>query len=811
MLPLKEYRDKAKGLPDLLNFAAVISEGRYLNKDGSLMAGFFYKAIDSSEATADEINSQAAQINNIFARFGSGWTIHADVIRSEMPPYTLDRNSEFSDPVSRLIEEERKDFFTSQERQFESQIALVLSYLPPMAIEKKAFDFILSGKKKGDDNTQNILHEFNQIVSEFESSLSLIVDLRRMKTHTIPTEEGGAVTRDEFLSFANYCITGNSVPINLPPVPVYLDVVIGNKELWNGFTPKIGDKYLSVISIDGLPLESSPAMLRVLDQLPFEYRWSNRFICLDKHEALKELSSYRDKWKQKIRGMRDVVMSNPNPKINQHAVEMTQDANNAIQELESGLVGYGFYTSVVCIMHEDKSYLEKVSVKVRSAIQRVGFECRIETVNTLEAWLGSLPGHREQNVRRPPVNTFNLAHLMPGTSIWPGRQTNPCPYFPAESPPLMLTVTDGFTPFRFNLHVGDLGHTLVVGHSGSGKTTLFATIIAQFLRYPGAQVFSFDAKYGLYAINQGCGGVHYDLSPENCGLKLSPLAGIDDDGELAWAESWIESLLRLQGINITPKQGNEIRRAFRVMRNTNGDKSLASFMWTVQNDEIKSAIEYYTGAGPMGAVLDHSQDDLSLSRFVTFEIAKLMERGSKDALPVLQYLFHRIEGRLDGSPTIILIDEAWAALQDESFRKKIGNWLRVLRKANVSVILGTQGVAEIAESPIYNVIKENTSVKIFLPNSKALSEGTRDLYQKMGLNSRQIEILSNAIGKKHYYYTSSEGCRLFELGLGPLALSFAGSAGEQTKKRIDELKKNYSDKWIFQWMKEKGVPYEIKD
>ena len=160
--------------------------------------------------------------------------------------------------------------------------------------------------------------------------------------------------------------------------------------------------------------------------------------------------------------------------------------------------------------------------------QHHGFGARVEEVNALEAYLGSLPGHGHQNVRKPLLHTLNLADLMPLTSIWPGLEQHPCPYYPPGSPSLCYAATAGATPFRLNLHVSDVGHTLVLGPTGSGKSTLIGLLMAQFFRYPGAQVFLFDKDYSSYVLAHACGAEYYDILGESeRPLSFYPLAELD--------------------------------------------------------------------------------------------------------------------------------------------------------------------------------------------------------------------------------------------------------------------------------------------
>src|SRR5271163_4626346 len=177
-------------------------------------------------------------------------------------------------------------------------------------------------------------------------------------------------------------------------------------------------------------------------------------------------------------------------------------------------------------MDESRLAAESNAREIAKQLQHHGFPAVIEHVNANEAYLGSLPGHGYRNVRRPLIHTRNLADLMPTTNVWPGEEVNPCPFYPENSPPLCYAATTGGTPFRLDLHVGDVGHTLIVGPTGAGKSVLLATLVLQFRKYASAQISIFDKGGSSRASVLGLGGVFHDLGLEG-GLSFQPLVRID--------------------------------------------------------------------------------------------------------------------------------------------------------------------------------------------------------------------------------------------------------------------------------------------
>ena len=270
-----------------------------------------------------------------------------------------------------------------------------------------------------------------------------------------------------------------------------------------------------------------------------------------------------------------------------------------------------------------------------------------------------------------------------------------------------MQVASGSTPFRLNLHVDDVGHTLVFGPTGSGKSTLRALIAAQFRRYRDAQVFAFDKGKSLLPLTLAAGGDHYEIGAGegDAMLAFCPLSELGTDGDRAWAAEWIETLVAMQGVTITPDHRNAISRQIRLMASAPG-RSLSDFVSGVQLREIKDALHHYTVDGPMGQLLDAEQDGLTLGTFQCFEIEELMNMGERNLVPVLLYLFRRIEKRLTGAPSLIVLDEAWLMLGHPTFRDKIREWLKVLRKANCAVLLATQSISDAERSGIIDVLKK---------------------------------------------------------------------------------------------------------
>ncbi|MEW5250904.1 VirB4 family type IV secretion/conjugal transfer ATPase [Microbulbifer sp. 2201CG32-9] len=813
MLNVRAYQGREPGFADLLNYAAVVSDGVVSLKDGSFMAGFFYRGEDTFSVTGSELNWQAAQINRAGASLGSGWMIHCDAARMPAPKYDLLRRSHFPDPVTQAIEEERQRYFSAAGNAYLSEYALIVTFQPPYRLQSKLVDVMYEGgasnKVTDEERGMQLLESFQEQVAKLERDLGSVLTLNRMRSRPYIDEYGCEHIYDELLAYINFCICGKRHPINLPPIPMYLDSILGSRDFYTGITPNIDGQYISPIAIEGFPPESFPAMLSVMDQIHGQYRWSTRFIFEDPEKAKSALNKFKKKWEQKKRGLWDQVTRNPSGKINQEAVRMEAQAQQAMNDVDAGAVCYGYMTSVLLLYGKDQGLLKEEAEEIQARIERLGFNVRIETINAVEAYLGSLPGHSRENVVRPMLNTLNLAHLLPTSAIWAGEKNCPCPFYPPESPPLMHCATHGATPFRLNLHVDDLGHTLVLGPPGSGKSTFLGILEAQAFRYPDATVMAFDKGLSMYALSEAAGGQHFDVAGENSALAFAPLSHVESKADIAWFAGWIEEVVKLQGVELTPQMRTEIYNATKTCVDT-GSKTLSDYASTVQDHAVRDALEQYTIRGAMGHLLDAEEDGLSFHRFTVFEIEALMELSDTYGLPVLMYLFWRVEKMLKGQPAFLFLDEAWLMLKHPLFKEKIREWLKVLRKANCLIVFSTQSIEDAQESGLLPVLRDSCPTKVYLPNPEAMTEDGREIYRAMGLNSKEIQIIASATRKRQYYFVQPTGRRLIELALGEVALSFVGASGKKDIARIRELKTEYGANWPQQWLIERRINWKLE-
>jgi type IV secretion system protein VirB4 len=798
-----EHRRKAYGLPDLLLYASLVDDGVLLLQNGALMATWTFRGPDLSFATYAEMDGISRRLNSLL-KLGSNWMVQCDAIRNYAPGYPS--QGAFSDAVTRLMDEERRAQFMHEGSHLETDYFLSLTYLPPLEKEEKIKGYLYeSDNKKKSGVAQRVLAFFNDKIASFDAMFAPLLRARRLGAVAEEDELGNKFYFDEQLRYVRRCIQGEDYKFALPEFPVFLHDTLGASDFVAGIEPRIGKKYIGVVAIDAFPSHSSPGFLSGLNSLPFEYRFNTRAILLDPEDTKPLLLSRLKKWRGMERGFIAQLTGSQRAVVDQHASLMKNDAQDAMSVAAAGDVHFCNSTSTVIVLNESMETLQEQMGEVVKVLKNSGFGARIESLNAVEAWRGSLPGDAYSNPRRFMVHTLNLADALPVTSIWTGERVNPSGLMPPNTPPLMMTTSTGATPYRVNLHVQDLGHTLMVGPSGGGKSTALGLIAAQWFRYENARVICFDKGKSMFILNQAAGGRFYDLGGESYAINFCPLADLRTKADIAWATEYIETLCELNGMEVTPDIRNEIGSAVQRMSQTDeNNRSLTEFLATVQRREIRLALENFTSKGPNGELLDASSNTMKDSRFLVFEMEKLMGSGDESGrslIAVMIYLFHWIEKQLDGSPTLIVLDEAWVFLRNTQFRAKIREWLKVFRKANAALLMATQSLSDVMKSDIADVIIESCPTKILLPNVEAKNETSRPYYEQLGLNSRVIDGLTRMTPKRDYLVMSPLGQRVITLGLGGVAKSFVAVSGVEIRLQAEEFQRRFGSRWVYEWLR----------
>lgn len=784
---------KHRGLNDLLTYLIQHNDATIIHKDRAISRHYSYIAPDSDSATDNELNFIFETWKSSFNFLGDGWMLETNVVSLPFNFYAKPR--EFPEIVSALIDDERRQQYQDS-AYFKTTYYLSVTYKPVSALQSKLKRFALGNKKASTtDALTEDLEQFDKKIGEF---------INYLKRALISVS---ALTGNELTTFLHFCLTGKTHQLAKPDQGCFLDTYLSSEDFMGGYNPMIGKQHIKVLALDDLPSYSYPNILKAMQYFPIEYRWCSRFIPLDKNTAISYLKRYERSWSSKAIGAMGVIreaMGLP-AKRDEDAQSVANQIKQAQIDNTSAIISHGFYNSNLVLIHSDAAYLQKISDEIITQIQQMDFKVRTESVNACEAYLGSLPAHGDYNLRKMLVDTNYIGHALPTSSLYQGKSTSPCAKAGyKDQPPLLFTATEGDRPFLLNCHVGDVGHTAILGPTGMGKSTLIGAMMMGHRQYPGSRIIVMDKDQSNRIPIKALNGVYYDLAKNDC--ELAPLARVnkDDTHSVDQALGWLNALCELQGITTTPDQKQLLRDALiRLSNEKQAYKNLSHL--SIQDSEIRSALTAFN-TGQFKDLLNGTQPQFENSDVIGFEMSSLIQSQNKLSLAVIQAIFTELEYLFqDRRPTLLILEEAWLYLKHPLFQAKLTDWFKTLRKANVSVIFVSQDLDDIVKSESASVIQTSCMTRIFLPNKSISETRVAEQYKAFGFNDRQCQIIKNAIPKQDYYYSSEYGNRLFRLDLKDVAKTFLCVSEKQDINAFDTICDGNNPEWVIDWLTYKNL------
>ena len=772
---LKEYSEEKGKLSSYIPWICLIDKGVVLNKNGTLQKTLKYRGYDLDSSTVYELKNINAKLNDVIKRFGQGWSLNVEARRRKCTDYIEAKNEILAIDI---IEKERKLNFLENEH-FESEYYLTIVQLIPTDNSKKVGEIFLEYAKESeilDKTLENFNKEFKKILNLFKEIFLEVTELDDEETYT----------------YLHSCVSTKTDKVVVPEIPYAMANYLCDSDLVGGLKPKLRGKEIRCISIQGFPNYTVPGFFDVLNRLNISYRWITRFLMLSKLEALSKMErKYKNIFSQRLSLFQRVYAEltgekeENSRKLNEDALNKANEVRTQIALTMGDYVSQGFYTCTLIVDGDSIDEVEERVDVISKTINNMGFITIEESINSVEAFLGSIPGNITNNIRMPILNTITLSHLLPVSSVWGGDSWNKH----LNVPPLIYTKTKGSTPFRFNIHIEDIGHSAIVGPTGYGKSVLLGLIASSFMKYKDSRVYFFDKDASSRVLTYAVGGEFHDLGNDE--LSFQPLANIEIVEEKEWAYGWILEILEQENVKVSPTQKEKIWKVLDNLAKTPIElRTISNFYTSVNDREIKEALIPYKIGGALGKYFDSDKDTLNFSRWQVFEMNQVIN-NKKGITPLLSYIFRRIENSLDGNPCIIILDECWMFFDNPIFAAKIREWLKVLRKKNCSVIFATQELGDILNSKLFTTVLDACQTKVFLPNPNAFADNYIPIYQKFGLNKTEIEIISKATKKKEYYYKSTKGSRLFELDLKEKTLSLIASSDLAKQNKAKELKEIY--------------------
>jgi type IV secretion system protein VirB4 len=753
------------------------------------ISGFSFETADD-----EDLDIRKNMRNLLFKNLASGnITIYFHTIRRKKP---LDfTSSDYSfDPTIKIP----NDFVTYLSNEWKKKYAQMESYFNELyvTIIYKAdtagaafLEHLLKKIKQSSDKSEweRDMREMSENLDELSNRvLNTFRDYDAKVLSVEHTQEGNYCRILEFLGTLVNC--GQSSPMLVPKgnidkyIPTHR-LFFGSKSM-EAKGPR-ATKYAGIVTIAEYGPTTSSGVFDAFLQLPFEFVISQSFSFSNRTVAISSMQMQQNRMIQS----------------GDKAVSQIAEINLALDMAMSGDIAFGqHHFSLLCVA-DDVKELENVLSMAAVELANCGMQAVREKVNLEPSYWGQLPGNNEYIIRRSTINTLNLAGFA-AMHNYPLGKINGNHWGEFVT---VLETTSG-TPFFFNFHVRDVGHSLIIGPTGAGKTVLMNFLCAQAQKFK-CRMYFFDKDRGAEIFIRALAGVYTVIDPgKPCGFN--PLQLPDTGENRTFMLEWLRLLVTVNGETLTAEDMKLLTQAidgnFKLDKKDRKLSNVVAFLGIDGPGTLAGRIAMWHSKGSHARIFDNEEDtiDLDNARVFGFEMAELL----KDPIslgPVLLYVFHKINISLDGTPTMIVLDEAWALIDNPVFAPRIKDWLKVLRKLNTFVIFATQSVEDAVKSQISDTLIQQTATQIFLPNLKA-SEVYKTGFM---LSQREYDIIKTTDPSSRYFVVkqgiNSVVARINLSGMTNIINVLSGRTS--TVMLLNELMQKYGDnpeKWLVKFYEE---------
>ncbi len=753
-------------VPLRIDAETVIESVVVVQKNGSIQMTYAFRGQDIESYSYEYVAVIFEYFNSQIKRLGDGWMVSVEAQRFVMSDYPA---SDFDNVTGLIVDRERMEDFQNSGEHFDSCYYLNFVYKPEAEIKKKIANIFYKSP------VQEI-----QIEKEIKSFCKTIEQITNVLSSRLVIRP---LDRYETVEYLHSTVSMKRHHFILPDDHsfLFLDKFISDQSLEVGLTLRLGEYYIPIIEINDFPNATYPAILNELNKLEIEYRWVSRYFPLSKKAAIDELVKYQ----QQAAGSKtsskqlasEFALGIKDNLENKSGAIAQNEAEEAQAEIGGDVNGAGYYNS--CVMVWDKNYQDAIAKanQIIKVVETCRFSCRMEEIGSFDAFLGMVAGNTTADIRRPMVTSANYTHTLPFSAIWSGIEHNKfLGQLCGIDKPLICCSTDYGANFYFNLNDGDVGHTIILGPTGSGKSTFLNLIEVSSLKYPDSQIFIMDYGLSSLTLTLAVGGTY--INPSDGTVCFQPLRDIDNDMEFKWAVEFILTIIELQGIALNPQIKVAVNAAMQSLTVLPKEmRTISGFLLNLEYTDINGhrvlhdALSQYKIGGRYGDIFDGDHTSLNTSRWVMFEMEKIMGMGEDCSAPSLLFIFHFLEKNFTGRLTFFIMDECWFGLQNPVIAAKMKEYLLTLRKKNVFCIFATQNPHMVATSELGSVIIQNCPTHLFLADPSANEPAMKEDYMAMGLKDVEVSLLAYSVKKRDYYIKCPSGTRKFQLSLGPIELA----------------------------------------
>ncbi|MDD9329767.1 MAG: VirB4 family type IV secretion/conjugal transfer ATPase [Bartonella sp.] len=698
-----------------------------------LMTVISIEGINFDTADISQLNSLHTQLNTLLKNIADERVaLYSHIIRRRETIYP---ESQFSSSFATALDQHYKQKMVLQDL-YRNDLFLSVLWNPAADKTEQLASFfhrLTQAKKMESEPDSEAIRKIEEL------SQDLIQGLECYEARLLSTYEYNGIIFSEQSEFLHQLVGGRRerIPLTFGTIAstIYSDRVIFGKEIIE-IRHESNERFVGMFGWKEYPSKTRPGMTDGLLTAPFEFILTQSFVFKSKAVASAIMSRKQNQ------------MIN----VADRASSQIDGLDEALDDLESNRFVLGEHHLSLAVFSDRPQELTEYLSKARSYLTNGGAVIAREDLGLEAAWWAQLPGNFSYRARSGAISSRNFAALSPFHSFPIGKLKGN-----VWGSAVALLQTQAGSPYYFNFHFGDVGNTFVCGPSGSGKTVIVNFLLAQLQKHNPTIVF-FDKDQGAEIFVRAGGGKYKPLK-NGQPTGIAPLKGMEyTEKNKLFLQHWVLKLVTTDGQTVTEQERQDIARAINSLENLPlSQRSLSAlqlFFDNTSTEGIAIRLQRWIKGNPLGWVFDNDHDDLNLdAQFIGYDMTDFLD-NEEIRRPLMMYLFNRILDLIDGRRIIIVIDEFWKALEDDSFKAFTQDRLKTIRKQNGMMLFATQSPRDALNSTIAHTIIEQCPTQLFFPNQKA---NYNDYVENFKLTEREFELIQSELSRESRRFLIKQG------------------------------------------------------
>ena len=529
----------------------------------------------------------------------------------------------------------------------------------------------------------------------------------------------------------------------------------------------VGGRLVKVLSMKEPPSRTFAHLLGDLHMIPGEFIACLEWQRIPNDRMRQDLQRRRRHFFNRRVSLVNYVAPDARPEdmlVDDSASATVHQLGEALTELEVNGHFFGMCSLTLVLHGEHPGALQHSTaeaMKVMAVHDGSVFE---ETYNLLNAWLSIVPGNNAHNLRRLALLETNFADLSFLFTLDQGERVSP--HLHQEA--LAIFETPHHTPYAFNLHVQDVGHTLVLGATGSGKSFLVNFLVTHAQKYDPLTVI-LDLGHSYRKLATLLQGRYLEVGLRQRDVTINPFALDPTPEHVHFLHAFVRVLL--EGHDGSHLNDLEDREVYEAIENLYVLDRTQRRLFTLANllpRALAGRLHKWIEGGRYASLFDNLDDTLTVERLQVFDFEAMRDYPVL-LEPLLFYVLHRVTTRIQdpaeaATLKLCVMDEAWRFIQHPTLRAYVQEGLKTWRKRNAAMILSTQTIDDFASADLLRTVVESCPTKLLLANPALDPRQYAELFQ---LNEMELDLLTGLIPRQQMLLKRADVAKVLTLTVDP--------------------------------------------